>query len=184
MTAKLPLANANTLVIGLDLSLTGTGWATFNGKVTFGTLSPPKNKRTGMGRISWMLSRIFRVIEQHGTPKLVTMEGLAFASRDRNLERAGLAFLVRYKLWKRGVPYVLVAPTSLKKFTSGSGKAEKSGMMLQVFKRWQIEPANDNEADAISLVQVARQLEGLSTPETKAQQQVLNTIRKNLAKET
>jgi len=171
-------------VVGLDLSLTGTGWATYNGKVAFGTLSPPKHKRDGMRRIGWMLSKVLRIVESEDyAPKLVAIEGLAFASRDRNLERAGLAFMVRYMLWRRNIPYVLVAPTSLKKYAAGSGKAEKSQMMLKVYQRWKIEPANDNEADAISLVHVAKCVAGLDTPKTKSEQKQIERLKSTIVRD-
>ena len=113
---------------------------------------------------------------------LVVMEDLAFAAHDLNHERAGLATLVRHSLWLEHIPYVLVAPTSLKKFVTGSGKAEKSQMMLAVFQHFGHTPANDNEADAIGLLYLGRMLAGELKPQNKAQQETLQVAWRNNAK--
>jgi Holliday junction resolvasome RuvABC endonuclease subunit len=159
-------------ILALDLSLAATGFAqNYPSAITFGTLKPPK-KMIGMERLDWILEQI-----PHEDAEIVIMEDLAFAAHDRNHERAGLATMVRHALWLRNIPYVLVAPTSLKKATSGSGKAEKSQMTMVVFKRWGFEAKNDNESDAISLLMLGMYLTGEKEPATKAEQEVLKTVR-------
>ena len=53
--------------------------------------------------------------------------------------RSGLAELngiIKFWLWRRGIQYVLVAPTTLKKFILGTGKGEKSFIIREVFKAY------------------------------------------------
>jgi Holliday junction resolvasome RuvABC endonuclease subunit len=137
----------------------------------------------GMPRLDWILKQIrSSVVTGYKEPSVnfVVFEDLAFAAHDRNHERAGLATLVRHMLWEEGIPYVLVAPTTLKKFVTGSGKADKSQMMLAVYKHWAITPANDNEADAIGLLQIGLALASPDSPSIpKYQQECLAVIRKN-----
>ena len=162
-----------------DLSLTGTGVAISNGSVsTVSTLKPPKTAKDGMPRLHWILDQLKQTVIIV-TPKLVVMEDLAFAAHDREHQRAGLAYLVRYFLWSAKIPYILVAPTSLKKFVTGSGKAEKSMMLMDVYKRWGIEAKNDNEADAYALLRIGIVLTGQAKIETRAQKETLATISKN-----
>jgi len=166
-------------ILALDLSLAGTGVASISsGEFLIKTLKPPKTAKDGMGRLHWILDQI-KIATVQDKPSLVVMEDMAYAARDRNHERAGLAYLVRYFLWGAKIPYVLVAPTSLKKFTTGSGKAEKSSVMMTVFKRWGVESKNDNEADAYSLLRIGMVLTEQAKIETKAQKETLATISKN-----
>lgn len=44
-----------------------------------------------------------------------------------------------------------INPASLKKFATGDGRANKEKMMHYCRLRWQIEPGDDNEADAIHI---------------------------------
>jgi crossover junction endodeoxyribonuclease RuvC len=140
----------------------------------FGSLT---TKLTGMDRLDWIRSEVYRIAKP---ADLVVFEDLAFAAHDKNHERAGLAILVRHVLWKKGIDYLLVAPTTLKKFVTGSGKGEKSMMILHVYKRWGVEPTNDNEADAIGLLQIGRMMMGGSGVKySKAQLEVKKVLDKN-----
>ncbi len=113
---------------------------------------------------------------------IVIIEDMAFAAHDRNHERAGLAWMVRHMLWQYKIPYILVAPTTLKKFCTGSGKGDKSKMQLEVYKHWHIDCANDNEADAVGLLYMLRALVGIGSEQlNKAQQECLAVVRKNNA---
>jgi len=143
-------------IVGLDLSLNATGlaWAA-NGHTQTETLKPPKGI-TGLPRLDWICCQ---VRERTATVQLVVMEGLSFASKGQmSLERAGLAYAVRLQLWRLTVPFVTVPPSTLKKFVTGSGKAEKNKMLLEVWRRWHIEAADDNQADAVGLVMIGRAL--------------------------
>jgi hypothetical protein len=171
-------------ITAFDLSLTATGYAqSIDSAIEFGTII---SKLKGMPRLEDIRSKCLAKAypaKKNSKDKsdLVIFEDLAFAAHDRNHERAGLATLIRHSLWKEKIPYVLAAPTSLKKFISGSGKAEKSLMMLEVYKRFNLTPKNDNEADAIGLLYLGLMLSGQLGTQNKAQEEVLATVRKNNA---
>ena len=175
------------LICAFDLSLVATGFAVnINAGaytiVSAETLNPPA-KMTGIARLDWILTQVKHRTVGYTEPAVhfVVFEDLAFAAHDRNHERAGLATLIRHMLWENRIPFVLVAPTTLKKFTCGSGKADKSQMMLAVFKNWGVTPRNDNEADAIALLKLG---EALVLPDNthlpKYQQECLAVVRKSL----
>lgn len=167
-------------IIGVDLSLTATGICGRGGP---STISPLKGM-TGMERLNWMQAVIRGCIlspeatEEEHRQTLVVFEGLSYGSNDPSAqERAGLAYLLRHALYMRGVPYLLVPPTSLKKFVTGKGNAEKSLMLLEVYKRFGVSPANDNEADAVGLYYIGLAYAGQWEPTTDAQREVLATLR-------
>lgn len=163
------------MIHGIDLSLTGTGLATFNddGSLSGLTTLRPKAK-DGMPRMDEIALAVARLVEP---TDLVVIEGLAFMSQTPSaLERTGLWYLLRHYFWCRRIACVSLPPTSLKKFTTGSGKAEKQHMLLEVFKRWNISAADDNQADAYSLGRVGLCLRGVAEPETQAQREVLRKL--------
>lgn len=73
-----------------------------------------------------------------------------------------------------------VAPPTVKKFVTGSGRADKGKMMLAVYMRWKFEVPNHDVADAYTLARIATHLDPelrAEPPELKFQQEVLDTVR-------
>jgi crossover junction endodeoxyribonuclease RuvC len=165
-------------ITALDISLTATGVAKSMDSapdVFLGTICPDK-RFSGIERIDLMLKNITRHSEG---ASLVVIEGLSFGHNLPSAqERAGLHWMVRYWLWKQAIEAVLVAPTQLKKFVTGKGSAEKSVMLREVFRQWNISADNDNEADAYGLYRIGLCLLG-EEPRTQAQRDVIATLRKS-----
>ena len=163
------------MIHGIDLSLTGTGLVQFtdSGDLVSLITFRPKAK-DGMARLDEIAMNVSGFIEPGDS---VVIEGLAFMSQTPSaLERTGLWYLLRHYFWQQKIPCVPVPPTSLKKFVTGKGNAEKQHMLLEVFKRWNISAADDNQADAYSLGRVGLCLRGVAEPETQAQREVLRKL--------
>ncbi|WP_330481350.1 hypothetical protein [Streptomyces sp. NBC_00724] len=87
--------------------------------------------------------------------------------------------LALVQTWHPGLLHA-VAPPSVKKFVTGSGRADKDKMMLAVYMRWQFEAPNHDVADAYTLARIAAHLDPelqVAPPELKFQQEVLDTVR-------
>ena len=89
---------------------------------------------------------------------------------------AELNGIIKFWLWRRGIQYVLVAPTTLKKFILGAGKGEKSFIVREVFKAYGLDARTDDEADACVLAHIGACLIGREEPRNKAQRDVLTTL--------
>lgn len=147
-------------VVGLDLSLTGTGIAIDAGTATIKTSSTIGTIAGRNARITRILSRILEVAPYRST---VVIEGPSFGPA----EKSGQAHL-RAGLWWRTVDQLLagecsiyeVAPTALKQFATGSGVASKADMRMALFKRAGIDQADDNQVDAWWLWQMGLHLIG------------------------
>ena len=93
------------------------------------------------------------------------------------IKLAMLGTVVRMTLFELKLPFMLIAPTQLKKYVTGKGNAQKDMMLMQIFKKYNIEAKDDNQADACGLAFLAEALlkpfDGLPKP----QQEVLTVIK-------
>jgi crossover junction endodeoxyribonuclease RuvC len=146
--------------IGLDLSLTGTGVVVLeDGKILSQKLikSKPCGDRpcNEVTRIRTIVSGIEEVVRSNKLDVAV-IEGLAFMVRNATalVQLSALNYMTRAMLMDCGVPFVIVAPTSLKKFVTGNGGSKKDVMLIEVYKRWGETLLDDNICDAYSLARV------------------------------
>jgi crossover junction endodeoxyribonuclease RuvC len=170
-------------IIGLDMSLTEPGWAKYNiekKELTSGVIDVKQYK--GLIRINAIVEAINDLYEDSIDTEhhLVILEGYSFGSKGAAVISIGeLGGVVRYELWKNKTKYIEVAPTSAKKFLTGTGTAQKSVIIKEVYKKYNIDVNNDNEADAINLAYIGRAI--TKDPEiklNKTQEEVINKITK------
>ncbi len=147
-------------VVGLDLSLTGTGLSSvgdFRWEVE--TVKTPAAKFRGHLRLDVILDKI---LGWALGADLVVVEGPSFGSQGNALHQmGGLWWLVTHRLWKLGIPYVVVTPSQVKKYATGKGNADKDAVVIAVTKRYVgAQVANNNEADAVVLAAIGKRLLG------------------------
>jgi Holliday junction resolvasome RuvABC endonuclease subunit len=131
--------------LGLDLSLTSTGYA--YGENT-GVISFDKS---GPERL-WLIKREIESLIIANSVQAVILEGYSFASRSGQAFSIGeLGGVIRLLLWDIGIPYVTVPPTCRAKFATGKGNASKNEVISSVSARtgvvWQ-NPGADDKCDA------------------------------------
>lgn len=162
-TLTCPLSNKKR-ILGLDLSLTGTGWCLWGCEYQHDEGLIDTDKMLGLARMDHILSSIMEKLETHPTDQgpgntLVVMEDFSFGSKGSSLfQIAGLGYIVRYRLWSQGINFILVPPTVLKKFVTGTGNSDKSVMLKETYKRWGADINDDNICDAYGLARIGRAL--------------------------
>lgn len=136
-------------ILAIDPSLTRTGWAGPSID-DHGVLIPPKGMDRGVQRLLWIRER---VLDAAVTAELVVLEGYGFGPQRGHaaIELAELGGVLRVGLYMAGVPFVDVAPASLKKFATGKGNASKAEVLVAAVKRLGYDGADDNVADALWL---------------------------------
>lgn len=179
------------ITVGLDLSLTHTGYAIVkdDGQVLANGII--KSKPNGdkpleeTQRIVKISEECVQKIDEYCKvdPDLVCIEGLAFMARNTSslVQLAGLNYLTRILLAQFKWPFLIIAPTSLKKFITGKGIGDKDVMMMKVYKDYGFEAIDNNVNDAYALAVCGLATLGkpLNQP-TKPQLEVINLLKKQL----
>lgn len=156
------------ITMGIDQSYTSSGICIMEGDdiLYSGTFKTPKEEDVFVR--AWNISeKVVALIAEYAVES-VSIEGLAFGSVNANATRdlAGLQFLVVTKVRiMLGLEVVITAPTALKKFATGSGKATKKEMIaalpspvVELFKTqgFKLTTGLADLADAYFLAQYAR----------------------------
>jgi hypothetical protein len=175
------------MIVGLDLSLTATGIAHWEGdaiaKLTTVSSSP---KISDEARLEDLDQAIFDRIP-HGFPggtgakaELVVIEGLSFGSNTGSHSlRDGLHWLIRYGLHQIHLPMLIVPPMSLKKFILGptkKGDNTKELMIREVWRKYGVEARDNNQADAAALAILGAAYLGRK-PMTAIQREVIEKLK-------
>lgn len=151
-------------IISLDLSLARTGYALPS---RVGLLVPPKAADRGVRRLAWFRLQVRSlVMETHAD--LVAIEGYSFgtpAGSSHSHALGELGGVVRLELHDLKVPFVEIAPSSLKKYACGKGNAKKMDVLAAAIRRLGYAGSDDNEADALWLRHMALDHYGLGIVE-------------------
>ena len=169
-------------VAGIDPSLTGFAVCVMTSDGLFDTkrwcthyLGHRVDSR--MDRMLPLVEEVIDYLDQW-TPQIICIEGYAFGSNARGtMERIELGGILRADLHVSTSAVIHeVAPMTLKKFCTGSGKGDKTAMIAQITKKWRVEFEDSDRYDAYGLARLAMCLAGLSRPGTTAQRQAVDTV--------
>ncbi|EJW14424.1 crossover junction endodeoxyribonuclease RuvC [Paenibacillus alvei] len=105
---------------------------------------------------------------------LVGIEGFGFSSQSGFI-LGGIGWGIRMEMYLRGIKYMEIAPSQLKKFATGKGNAKKDELAVHIFKHWGFEHHSDNVRDAYVLAQVMRAIR-MGSATTKYQREVIDAI--------
>ncbi len=173
-------------VVGIDLSMTATGVAKIEERVTvdpWPVVNVITSKPTGDGmdlqkRYERLESIAASVIAECKEADLVLIEGPSFASHSKGTwDRAGLWWWVVSILSTIGTRVVEIPPNTVKKWATNSGGANKTAVALAVSKLWpEVTITDDNAADALCLATIGAQLLGLAVPSRAHHQKALEKV--------
>ena len=167
-----------TMYAGLDLSLSNTGLAVWNGESVYTKLLPSKPTPTGplvakkggkmaktetYGDKMRRFARIRADIDMWipaGIP--VFIEGPSYSSLGQAThDIAGNWWLVVTMLRDRGNTVHVISPSTLKQYATGKGNAAKDVVLAAVIKRYpQVDVLNNDVADATALLAIGLRLNG------------------------
>lgn len=134
--------------IGIDRSLTSTGFAVVcDGRLRFQT--EIKTALFGADRLIEIGRQCLQKISQWGSPFIV-MEGYSFNSKFSQGHSLGeLGGVLKAFFTMKKISWMEVEPTTLKKYITGKGSADKALVPMFINKRFGSVPQGNDEADAI-----------------------------------
>ena len=170
-----------SFVIGIDPSMTSTGIVVVD-KEGFVASTTVVSKNTGnyvlqrMNRIHFLVRKIRDYCEGF-PPEHICIEDYSYSSISSNLtqmaEFGGILRYVLTRVWQ----VTEIAPTNLKKHTTGKGMWKGGGktpMIVALTKRHGVELANDDLYDAFGLALMARQIVGWEQPATAYEREAID----------
>lgn len=144
------------IVLGIDPSLTSTGLAyREDGKVKAYCIGNPKLK--GVERVAFIRNAVGKAIDRFN-PAFIALEGYALGYRGKSniiFDIGELGGALKLLILERGIDILLVPPTSLKIFATGSGRPKGKGkepVMLAIEQRLGVKFSTSDQYDAAGLL--------------------------------
>lgn len=174
------------ITLGLDLSLRASGYVKLeNDKIIEQKLI--KSKPVDKFPVN-ELERLMKIRDEINVEgvDLAIVEGMAFMIRKTValVQLSALNYMIREKCYINNVPFIIVAPTTLKRFCTGKGNSPKELILLEIYKRYG-ESFNDNNlGDAFGLARIGELLlkdisnDNLKVP--KFQKETVDLLKKQL----
>ena len=172
----------SNVVLGIDPSLSGfavTAVGRITGKYESWLYKSPYRGVVRLDDISeWLEARVHDVYKAGHSLSNIAIEDGVFHSQSAAV-LGELSAAVRLYLYRAMAHYecrypLRVPPTMAKKYATDRGNARKNEIMLAVYRKWDVEMADDNMADSFVLAQIAR---GDGAPSlTKYEQAVLDKL--------
>jgi len=148
-------------LMALDLSLTAPAiaWSHNADGVWAPGTRTVRSDATGHQRIEEIRYGIHKILPCQ--PRLAIIEGGFVGHNNNSLLLAELAGIVKQDLWQWGVPYVLVAPSTIKLYATANGGAEKRDVLHAIRHRYGHVVGgpdrfrDDNQTDAFTAMAMA-----------------------------
>jgi crossover junction endodeoxyribonuclease RuvC len=128
-----------SVVVGIDPSIRSTGVCVLGAEadVELSQISFPELR--GVARLVQVVDRLQEILKEnlgeHPDSCLVVIEGYATRGGENN-SLVELGGCIRYHLHRAALPFVVVPPSSLKKFVTGKGNADKVTVCQYIERRY------------------------------------------------
>lgn len=144
--------------VGIDQSFSGTGVVSIKGSDMTTEVArcfkAGKPKEPFHVRANDLIVKLKEVLPKPENT-IVFMEGAAYAAEFNAFILGELSGAIKMFLFQNGYAYDIVQPTTLKKFATGNGRANKAMVIKAVAENWGFKSTNDNICDAYALARMA-----------------------------
>jgi crossover junction endodeoxyribonuclease RuvC len=175
------------ITYGLDMSLASTGFSKIDSSGF--KIETIKTKSLKHGDFPNDIERIDHIVgecmSRIESPSLVCVEDFFVPMNKAQFGSAikliGLGTMMRKALYDAKMPFVVISPSQIKKFATGKGNCQKNMVLRDVYKKWNVEAKDDNQADAFVLAKIAESILGGKSL-LKYEQQVIDACIKERPK--
>lgn len=149
-----PVPSVKTKVMGVDPS-THTGVVILDGVQVLHVAELNFPGSVGYTRLQLIADRVSEIAKAYN-PERIMIEMAISSGKFNNMIQQRISTLIRDRLFTAGRAWMDVSPTTLKKWTTGSGKADKKGMLKAVAARWGFSHKSDNIVDGFALAKLGQ----------------------------
>jgi crossover junction endodeoxyribonuclease RuvC len=146
---KPPPSKPDDVVVGIDPNVF-TGMTMLRGEDSQATKLITFPERKGIFRVHSLAIGVGSVIEEW-SPRFVFIEGYAYGNKFTLVSCVEIGSAIRMELYRRKIPWFDVQPSTLKKWTTGSGNAKKPDMARAVDQRWKFTSESEDVVDSYAL---------------------------------
>lgn len=138
-------------MLAIDPSLTCSGYAYWHeDQLAVGRIMP-KSLR-GVQRLKFIKGTFTQLVGR-AEPEILVLEGYSMGSRTgKTFDIGELGGMFKLEADYHGMTTLIVSPSTLKKWVTGKGNADKKQMKAAVRKRWKYDFKSDDECDAVALL--------------------------------
>lgn len=184
-------SNDDNYVVGVDPSLSNTGVTIISNaeELCYSIKTKPPKEFSFLAELNRIESIVCQVIDcfkKDKKPVIVVMEGMAFMAHNTValIQLSALNYFLRKAFKDLDIKFIIVPPTTLKKFITSKGNAHKELILLECYKRWNKEFSDNNIADSYGMAKIAEALIDSESNDaknlTKSQQEVINLLSNQL----
>lgn len=171
----------STLWVGVDPSATSTGLALITPELTLTTTTIRPNELRLGPRLKYIQDKLLEFVKDKDIQDIFAcVEGPSLESTNKADTLGQVRGVVLVTLENLGAVVTVIPPTTLKKFATRSGSADKEDMIKAAFHKWNV-TLKDDAADAAWLAQLAYSLM-TNKIDTREQLEVISGIRSPKAK--
>lgn len=153
-----------TIVVGIDISTkTGVYVAEYTAegvKQLYVTTWVHKPEDRPIDRAKRYAEDVLELLKLY-TPDLILIEGYAMGVKGLSTAIIEVSALIKYALSAKGFDWIEIPPSNLKMFVYNKGNGSKGLMIKEVFKRFDVDVTDDNQADAAALCYMGCNLLGM-----------------------
>lgn len=162
-------------ILGLDLSLTSTGYVVLDDDQVVWHGSVGSTTLHDVDRLEyfdrWIRETLAPAKMVLGRDDFVAIEGYSYGSPQAHTRAFGIGELggvMKLAIHQAGIPMHIIAANTWKKVLCGKGGLAKDLVRVELFKRYQVEFASQDTLEAWAVAMcLRRQLLGLDKPEPK-----------------
>jgi Holliday junction resolvasome RuvABC endonuclease subunit len=144
-------AGSSHFYLGIDQSYTGFAICAYLEEKYYIEVYKSNNK--GIRRLMDIQNFVYEWMG-HKNIKDVAMEGYAMGAMGKVFHLGELGGMVKLALAAHDLYPLIIPPTTLKKYVTGSGTGQKNQMILHTYKKWGQTFTDDNACDAYGLARL------------------------------
>ena len=140
-------------VVGLDASLTSTGYAFFlDNELVSGRIRAKELR--GAKRLDFLVERVEEIFSR-ANADFLALEGYSMGSKGSRVFHIGeLGGALKLVAIRRKMRILTIPPTSVKVFATGNGRAEKEDVIRGIETNWGYQIDKHDMADAFVILQM------------------------------